>query len=215
MNYLIVVFKNRRKKKIINKFNTSKKANTFYKELLEKNDEVLFEVQTQNGKPCVWEIALLERKNDTQIPLFTKDEFGRNVKLEFEDDDYDIIKISPYKEPEKIKDLQTGNKIATTTFINNYLSKEGIKLVSKLNNKIVVQNDDVVKMFVLKSDSDASRFIDALTQRFLNLKRGDCMFVKDTTSQQKKYLYDLLHSQGYDKKFLYRKETTYSSSLSK
>jgi hypothetical protein len=215
MNYLIVVFKNRRKKKIINKFNTSKKANTFYKELLEKNDEVLFEVQTQNGKPCVWEIALLERKSGTQIPLVTKDEFGRNVKLEFEDDDYDIIKISSYKEPEKIKDLQTGNKIGTTTFINNYLSKEGIKLVSKLNNKIVVQNDDVIKMFVLKSDSDASRFIDALTQRFLNLKRGDCMFVKDTTSQQKKYLYDLLQSQGYDKKFLYRKETTYSSSLSK
>jgi len=215
MNYLIVVFKNRRKKKIINKFKTSKKANQFYKDLLEKNDEVLFEVQTQNGKPCVWEIALLEKKGNSLFPLYTKDEFGRNVKLDFDDENYDIVKISPYKESEKIKDLQTGNKISTTTFINNYLSKEGVKLVSKLNNKIVVQNNETFNMFVLKSDSDASRLIDGLTNRFLKLKRGDCMFVKDTTSQQKKYLYDLLQSQGYDKKFLYRKETIYSSSLSK
>jgi hypothetical protein len=135
--------------------------------------------------------------------------------LKFDDNDYNIIKISPYKEPERIKDLQTGNKINTTTFINNYLSKEGVKLVSKLNNKIVVQNDDTIKMFVLKSNSDAERFIESLTDRFVKLKRGDCMFVKDTTSQQKKYLYDLLQSKGYDKKFLYRKETTYSSSLSR
>jgi len=215
MNYLIVVFKNRRKKKIINKFNTSKAASSFYKELVEKNDEVLFEIQTQNGKPCQYEVALLERKGSTLFPIYTKDEFGRNVELMFDDNDYNIIKISSYKEPEKIKDLQTGNKINTTTFINNYLSKDGVKLVSKLNNKIVVQNDETVNMFVLKCDSDANRFIESLTERFVKLKRGDCMFVKDTTSQQKKYLYDLLQSKGYDKKFLYRKETTYSSSLSR
>ena len=176
---------------------------------------MLFEIQTQNGKPCKYEVALLERKGSTLFPIYTKDEFGRNVELKFDDNDYNIIKISPYKEPERIKDLQTGNKINTTTFINNYLSKEGVKLVSKLNNKIVVQNDDTINMFVLKSNSDAERFIESLTDRFVKLKRGDCMFVKDTTSQQKKYLYDLLQSKGYDKKFLYRKETTYSSSLSR
>jgi hypothetical protein len=214
MNYLIVVFKNRRKKKIINKFNTSKKASSFYKDLVESNDEVLFEIQTVNGKPCQYEIALLEKKSDGIFPIFTKDEFGRNIKLEFDDKDYNIVKISPYKVPEKIKDFQTGNKINTTTFINNYLSKDGVKLVSKLNNKIVVQNDDVIDMFILKTESDAERFISALTERFVKLKRGDCMFVKDTTSPQKKYLYDLLESKGYSKKFLYRKETTYSSSLS-
>lgn len=213
MNYLIVVFKNRRKKKIINKFNTSKRANTVYKELIDTNDEVLFEVQTQNGKICKWEIALLEIKGDTSFDIYTKDEFGRNIKLDFENDDYNIIKIHPYKEPEKIKDLQTGNKINVSTFINNYLSKDGVKLVSKLNNKIVVQKDESIDMFVLKSDMDAIRFIDSLTNKFLKLKRGDCMFVKDTSSQQKKYLYDLLQSKGYNKDFLYRKETTYSCSL--
>lgn len=211
MNYLIVLFKNRVRKKIINKFSTSKRANEFYKDLLEKNQEVLFDTQTQNGNKVVYEVALLERKGNQLFPIYTKDEMGRNVKLDFDNEDYNILKISSFRVADKIKDYQTGNKISTDTFINKYLSKEGIKLVSKLNNKIIVQNDEVFNLFVLKSESDAKRFIDRLSERFLSLRRGDCMFVIDSTREQKKYLYNLLESRGYKKDFLYRKETTYSS----
>jgi hypothetical protein len=213
MNYQIVVFKNKTQKRIINKFNTSKKALEYFESHLTENEKVPFEVRTENGNECKYEIALLEKKGDTLFPIFTKDEMGRNIKLEFDNSEYNIIKISSYKEPEKIKDYQTGNKISFTTFINNYLSKEGIKLVSKLNNKIIVQNDDSINLFVLKCESDALRFMEVLTNRFVSLKRGDCMFVLDTMKQQKKYLYTLLESKGFDRKFLYRKETTYSSGL--
>ena len=158
MNYLIVVFKNKRKKKIINKFSTSKGANDFYKKLISLNSEVDFEIQTQNGKPCVYEVALLEKKSSKLFPIYTKDEFGRNVKLDFEDEDYDITKISTFKEPEKILDYQTKQKINFNTFVYKYLTKDGLKLVSKLNNKIIVQNDDTLSLFVLKTDSDAFRF---------------------------------------------------------
>ena len=211
MNYLIVVFKNKRKKKIINKFSTSKGANDFYKKLISLNSEVDFEIQTQNGKPCVYEVALLEKKSSKLFPIYTKDEFGRNVKLDFEDEDYDITKISTFKEPEKILDYQTKQKINFNTFVYKYLTKDGFKLVSKLNNKIIVQNDDTMCLFVLKTDSDAFRFLDALSKRFIKNKRGDAMFVNDSSSPQKKELYKLLESKGYDKSFLYRKETTYSS----
>jgi hypothetical protein len=211
MNYLIVVFKNKRKKKIINKFNTSKGAQQFYKKLLEENNEVDFEIQTQNGKPCQYEVALLEKKSNQIFEIYTKDEFGRNIKLDFEDDNYNIIKISSYKESEKILDLQTNNKIEFSTFFYKYLPKDGIKLVSKLNNKIIVQNDDDLNLFVLKSDDDARRFIESLVSRFIKNKRGDAMFVMDSSTPQKKELYKLLESKGYKKSFLYRKETTYSS----
>ncbi len=170
-----------------------------------------FEIQTQNGKTCVYEVALLERKSSKLFPVYTKDEFGRNVKLDFEDEDYDITKISTYNEPEKILDYQTKQKINFNTFFYKYLPKDGIKLVSKLNNKIIVQNDDTISLFVLKTDSDAFRFLDALAKRFIKNKRGDAMFVNDSSSPQKKELYRLLESKGYDKSFLYRKETTYSS----
>ena len=190
---------------------TSKKASEFYKNLLDENQDVIFDTKTQNGKPVNYELALLEKKGNQLFPIYTKDEYGRNVKLEFDNDEYNIIKISEYREPELIHDYQTKNKINVNTFLNKYLSKEGVKMVSKLNNKIIVQNQEDINLFVLKSDNDALRFIESLTERFVKLKRGDCMFVNDSSGPQKKYLYNLLEEKGFNKGFLYRKETTYSS----
>lgn len=211
MNYIVVLFKNKVRQRIIKKFVTSKKANDFYVNLVNQNQDTIFETKTENGKSVNYEIALLEKKGNSLFPIYTKDEFGRNIKLEFEDNDYNIIKISPYKEPELIQDYQTKNKISVDTFINKYLSKDGLKMVSKLNNKLIVQKDEDVFLFVLKNESDCFRLIESMIERFVKLKRGDCMFVNDTSPQQKKYLYSFLMDKGFDKNFLYRKETTYSS----
>lgn len=209
MNYLIVLFKNKVKQRIIKKYKTSKKASDFYSYLVEKNQDVIFETKHENGKPVEYELALLEKKGNTLFPIYTKDEFGRNIRINFEDSDYNIVKINSYKEPELIQDYQTKNKININTFINKYLSKDGIKLVSKLNNKIIVQNEEVVNLFTLKNESDAHRLIENLTERFVRLKRGDCMFVLDISSPQRKYLYTLLKEKGFNLDYLYRKETTY------
>ncbi len=209
MNYLIVLFKNKVKQRIIKKYKTSKKASDFYSSLVEKNQDVIFETKHENGKPVEYELALLEKKGNTLFPIYTKDEFGRNIRIDFEDSDYNIVKINSYKEPELIQDYQTKNKININTFINKYLSKDGFKLVSKLNNKIIVQNEEVVNLFTLKNESDAHRLIENLTERFVRLKRGDCMFVLDISSPQRKYLYTLLKEKGFNLDYLYRKETTY------
>ena len=209
MNYLIVLFKNKVKQRIIKKYKTSKKASDFYSYLVEKNQDVIFETKHENGKPVDYELALLEKKGNTLFPIYTKDEFGRNIRINFEDSDYNIVKINPYKEPELIQDYQTKNKININTFINKYLSKDGIKLVSKLNNKIIVQNEEVINLFTLKNESDAHRLIENLTERFVRLKRGDFMFVLDISSPQRKYLYTLLKEKGFNLDYLYRKETTY------
>jgi hypothetical protein len=73
----------------------------------------------------------------------------------------------------------------------------------------VVQNEDNINLFTMKNELDAQRLIENLTQRFIKLKRGDCMFVLDVSSPQRKYLYKLLIDKGYDVNYLYRKETTY------
>ena len=90
------------------------------------------------------------------------------------------------------------------------MKSDGLKMISVLNNKIVVQNDDDVKLFSCKNDTESSRFIDSLSLYFFKIKRGDCLFIKDSSTPQRKYLYSLLESKGYDKKVLYRKFTTYS-----
>ena len=84
-------------------------------------------------------------------------------------------------------------------------------MISVLNNKIVLQKDEDIKLFSLKNEHESSRFIDCLSSHFFKIKRGDCLFIKDFSSPQRKYLYNLLESNGFDKKVLYRKFTTYPS----
>jgi hypothetical protein len=148
-NYQIVLFKNKVKKKIINKFKTHKKANEFYNSLLTESDEVIFDMEYENGVKSNYEIAIVERMSGTMLPVFLKDELGRTVKVKLEDDDYTITKILKYKIDEVFLDYQTKKKINTKQFIRRYLSGDGLKLISKLNNKIIVQNDDVFNLLMV------------------------------------------------------------------
>ena len=209
MNYLIVLFKNKIKKKIINKFKTSKRANDYYNLLLETSDNVIFDKKYENGFECNYEIAILEKTSGTFLPVFLKDEFGRNIKVNLQDEDYSIKKINPYYIEEFILDISLNKKINSNEFIKLYLDPSGFKLVSKLNNKIVVQNDDKFNLFTLKNDYDSSRFIDTLSELFIEQKRFDSMFVKDYSNAQRKYLYNLLIENGFSKSYLQRQTTTH------
>lgn len=208
-NYIIVLFKNKSKKKIINKFITSNKVKKFYDKLIESSDSVVFPKEYENGKPSNFELGLLTKTIDSLFPIYTTDELGRRIKVELEDPEWRIIKITPYKIEEELYDIQLGKKITTPELIRKYLKQEGIKMVSKLNNKIVVQKDDDVKLFSLKNEYDSHRFIETVTQYFLSKNRIDTMFISDASSAQKKYLYNLLESKGINKKVLYRKSTTH------
>jgi hypothetical protein len=208
-NYIVVLFKNKSKKKIINKFITSNKAKKFYDELIEKSNSVIFSKEFENGEPSYFELGLLTKTIDSLFPIYTTDELGRQIKVQLEDPEWRIIKITPYKIEEELYDVQLGKKITTPELIRKYLKQEGIKMVSKLNNKIVVQKDEDVKLFSLKNEYDSHRFIETISQHFLSKNRIDTMFISDASSAQKKYLYTLLESKGIDKKVLYRKSTTH------
>ena len=95
------------------------------------------------------------------------------------------------------------------SFIRKYIQKDGVKLVSKLNNKIIVQNDDSINIFSLKSESESKRFLTILEDYMLKNKRLDCIIVSDDSTPQKKYLYSLLESKGISKLILYKKSTTF------
>ena len=210
-NYLVVVFKNKTKKKIINKFQTLGKASSCYDNLIKESNNVLFDKSFENGVHSNYEIALVVRKTGQTESVYIKDEIGRQKKVELEDDDYNILKISSYRIPDKILDLSNNKRITCEEFIKKYLPKNTMSMVSSLNNKIVVQNDDRVNLFTLKTISDASRFIDFLFGYFLSQKRNETLFVKDVSTAQRKYLYKLLEEKGFSKSYLQRHSTTHVS----
>jgi len=211
MNYFIVLFKNKEKKKIINKFKTLDKATKFYNDLLNKSEEVLFPKQTENGFDCQFEIALMEKKEMDNSIIYIKDELGRTIKVETDSNDLRIRKVQKYNLEEEIIDYKTKDKITMKDLEKKYLSKSGLKLISKLNNKIILQIDELTNLFTLKTEEDCDRFLDLLTNKFQRENRRDCLIVKDTSSPQKKYLYSFLVELGYPKSYLQRYSTTHPS----
>jgi hypothetical protein len=208
MKYSIVLFKNKERKKIINKFKTFERADIFYKNLI-KNNEVLFEKQIENGNECIFEIGLVEKDSDNFDSYYVKDNLGRQVKVDVDDLSYKILKLDSYRVEEMIFDVNQNKRIDFNEFNKKYLSSKGLKMLSKINNKIVFQEDDKTNLFSFKSEKDSERFLNSLSIKFMEINRYDIIIVSDTSKEQKKYLYDLLESKGFDKSILYRRYTTY------
>jgi hypothetical protein len=209
MNHLIVLFKNKKRKKIINRFKTLDRAKEFFSNKVSESKNVIFEKQVENALPCSFEIALLSKKDDNFQSLFVKDMLGRQVRVDLDDDDFKIIEVSEYRVEEKIFDVYKNKKITTQEFMKSYINTPSIKLLSKLNNKVVLQNDDNIDLFTLKDPEECTRFLKSLSDYFISTQRIDVIVVYESSKAQKKYLYDILEKTGIDKKVLYRTTTTF------
>ena len=209
--YQIILFKNKVKKKIVNKFKTHKKSLEYYKLLVKKSDEVIYDKVMENGVVSEYELSLVEKSSSSPISLYMKDDYGRQVKVSLDDSELTMINITRYRIEELFLDYTTNKKIDTRQFIKQYLDPTGFKLISKLNNKIIVQNDDKFNLFTLKTSKDSERFIDILTKKFNDDGRKDCLLEKDCSTPQRKYLYELLVKMGFEKSYLQRSSTTYPS----
>ena len=209
MEYLILLFKNKKRKKIINKFKTLENATLFYNKLVTQSNDVIFDKKVENAESCVYEIGLVNSKKISNEKLFLKDSMGRQLKIELDDDNYQISKLNGYRIEEKFFDVSMNKKITTQEFLKIYLSSGSIKMLSKLNNKIVYQNNDHVSLFSFKNEVESKRFLDNLSDYFISINRVDTIIVNEDSSNQKKYLYDILEKLGFDKKLLYRTFTTF------
>ena len=207
--YSIILFNNKERYKIIKNYTKHKNAVDFFNKKMKESDDVVFDVQTENGKKVRYELAILEKTSDKLFLAFKTDEFGRNVFINLDDPGYSIIKISDYNIPEKIFDIKKNQRISFEEFLKKYIKGGSLKVVSKLNNKIIVQEDDKFDLLSLKSEYDSNRFLDNLEKYLINNSLKNCMVVKDNSIEQKKYLYNILVEKGYDKKMLYRSSTTH------
>ena len=155
MKYLIVLFKNKERKKIIKKYKSFENAKKYFNTSLDDNKQILFDKKVENGKFCDYEIGIVETNPNDFENYFVKDEFGRQVKIEIDDPSFKILNLSKFKIEDSIYDIKDNKKLGLISFIRKYIQKDGVKLVSKLNNKIIVQNDDSINIFSLKSESES------------------------------------------------------------
>lgn len=209
MNYFIVVFKNKQKKRIIKKFITKKKALLAYNKMLDKSNNVFFEKKIQNTEECSFELGLISTIRELDIPMYLKDELGRNQRVYINNEnDLFFVAINMYKIEETIFDIQQNKKITLSEFDKEYISVPGLKVICILNHKVVVQNDTAFYLFSLKDEDEALRFLGGLSSYLTQINNQSCMILKSTSLPQKKYMYDLLITHGFEPALLYRKFTT-------
>ena len=209
MNYIVVLFKNKVRKKIINKFVTLDKAEEFFNKKIDENEEIYFDRRVENARDCSFTLCLLERKNDQFNSLFVRDQLGRQVKVELDDPEFKIMRVSDYKIEETIFDVTAKEKITLKEFFNKNVFKKSVVLISRLNNKIVLQEDDKVKLFSLKNENESRRFLNSFNDFCFDKGINNCIIVVETSKPQKKYLYSILEEMGIEKKLLYRTTTTF------
>lgn len=207
MNYIVVLFKNKKRKKIIKEFITFDRANNFFENHKKESDLIVFHKEVVNGYESEYELGLIQIGKTPENLVYLKDELGRNVRVTLENKNMSLLKLYPIKIEELLYDYQTKQKISLTQVLKKYLRGPGVKLISGLNNKIIIQEEESVNILVLKNEKECERFLDCLSDFFFKNKRIDCIVVKDSSTPQRKYLYSLLESKGFDKQFLYRKST--------
>ena len=208
-NFIIVLFKNKKKKRIIKGYQRKEYAIEKYNSLID-NQDILFEVQYENDVRCNYEIALVNTTSNIQENLFKSDSYGRNNQVFIKDNNYTIELINDFKIEEFIYDIKESKKITFMDLVKNYLSDENLKVMSVLNNKIVIQNESLFHLFTLKNEDESLRLLETSESYFISKNRTDCLFVKDSSSSHKKWLYEKLSLIGFDKKMLYRKKTNFS-----
>ena len=204
------MFKNKKRKKIIKSFVRKNIAELYFKKLCDESDKVKFNVEVENSLDVIYEVGLLCKNIDTQFQLFSQDNIGRNVRVNLEDSDLQIIKIHKYKIPEKLQDWSSNKRITYDEFFKKHFSDKELKNVFTVNNKIIVQKDEQTSVYSLKNIEESKRLLMLLQDEFISSKRADAIFVKDMDTIQRKYLYDHLEKLGIDKKRLYRQSTTFS-----
>ena len=208
-NYIIVLFKNKQKKKIIKSYQTESTARKKFKSLSDSKN-VLFPIRYENAEKVKYEIGILTNQEMYQLPLFQIDDIGRNEEVFVDSDDYTFIDIKPYEIEEKIFDWQTNSRIDMLSLIKTYCNKRELKNIFTLNNKLVIQVEESFSLFSLKNPEDSHRLLETIENYFRENNRKDAIFVRDTSTTQRKWLYELLESKGFDKGKLYRQNTTYS-----
>jgi hypothetical protein len=203
--YAIVLFENQKKIKVLYKCMQKKTVYEYWREY--KTEKKPPFVKLQGGKrrqELVHELGLLLPNSRWSDQVWVKDSLGRNQKAIFEDDNLRIKEIIPYWVEEKVYDHDNGKRIRYHEMMEQILPINDIAQIFTLNNKIFVQIEDDVRYFSCKNLIDTERLFEIVKNDLLNRKRGNFMFVKDVSTQQRKMLYAMLIAKGYKKSELFR-----------
>jgi hypothetical protein len=202
--YMIVLFRNKQVIKVFH--NTMRKGDITDKwhELKTETPPVFPRLENNRGKDRIYELALIYPQDKRSKPTYNRDSLGRNFEVKIESKKHRVKEIIPYWMEETIYDYNTKKRLKYHQFIDLFTSVTEIAQIFKLNNKLVLQIDDTLRMFGNKNNKDCERLFDLLRSDLLEKKHGNFIYVKDVSTVQRMRLYKMLVEHGFNRKTLYR-----------
>ena len=203
--YFIVVFCNKKKVKILYKCMKKNTVYDYWREFKTQKRPPFIKLQGGKRKQeLIYEIALIFPNNRWATDVYVRDSLGRLTEAKIEDNKFRIKEILPYWEEELIYDFQTKKRIRYHQMMEYITPVKEIAQVFTLNNKLLLQVDDDIKMFGNKNINDSERLFEIVRDDLLKKNRGNYIFVKDVTTRQRMTLYEMLEAKGFKRTELFR-----------
>jgi hypothetical protein len=203
--YFIVLFCNKKRKKILYRCMKRTTITEYWHQFKTKVKPPFIKIQGGKRKQeKVFELALIYPNNRWVSAVYVKDSLGRNIEAKIENEKFRIKEIIPYWEEELIYDFQIKKRIRYYQLLSQILPVSEIGQIFTLNNKLLIQVEDNIKLFSNKNPTDAERLFETIKNDLLSKKRQNFIFVKDVTTHQRKLLYDMLEKKGYKREELSR-----------
>ena len=203
--YFIYLYCNRKKQKIIYKSAKRSTILEIWREL--KTEKKPPYVKTNSGRKresTNYELALIFPNTRWSTKTFIKDDMGRNLEATIDNDKQRIKELIPYWVEELIYDFDAKKRIRYHQMLEYILSISEITQIFILNKNLFVQIENDVRLFGNKNKEDAERLLELVREDLINKKRGNFFFVKDINTHQRKLLYKLLESKGFNRRELFR-----------
>lgn len=207
MKYSIVLFLNKKQIKVLYKCNNKKIIHKQWREYKTLKPPRFEKVQIGKRKqPAIYELGLVFPLNKwvPEDRFFVRDSIGRLVEALIDDESKRIKELMPFWVEELIYDYDNKKRIPYAEFLDILINVKEISQLFTLNNKLLIQTDDNIRMFGNKNIDDAQRLFTIAREDILHNDKGNFIYIKDLSTAQRKNLYDLLESKGYKRKELFR-----------
>jgi hypothetical protein len=164
---------------------------------LEMKFELLLIFRKDNNK---------KQKNNDLIKdhIIVKDNIGRNKVLTLDKDNFIVKEIIPYWVEETIWDFNNKKKIKYNQLISIIKPINELTQIYTLNNKIIIHNDNMVKLFGLRNIPDTIRLFNLIKNDLVKIGKGNFFFIRDVNTTQRVKLYEILENLGYNRNRLIR-----------
>ncbi len=206
--YKIILFCNKKRKKLVYETVSLPAIRDLWYELkTEKKPRYIKEYGGKRNQKLDFELALIYPDNRwaKKKTVTKRDDYGRLYEAGVDQKGYRLKEMVPYWREEKIFDYKSRKHIRYHELLEILGEVDEIAQIFTLNNKMFLQIEEDVRMFGNKNISDSERLFELLREDLLKKKRkGNFIFVKDVTTNQRKNLYIILKKKGYDSQTLFR-----------